>query len=41
MEQGHRQARLVRDIARERLGLEALRPGQEETILAILEGGTP
>jgi ATP-dependent DNA helicase RecQ len=38
MEQEHRQATLVRNIARERLGLEALRPGQEETILSILEG---
>ena len=34
----HRQAKLVRDIARERLGLESLRPGQEETILSILAG---
>jgi ATP-dependent DNA helicase RecQ len=34
----HRQASLVRDIARERLGLEVLRPGQEETIVSILEG---
>ena len=37
MAQGHRQASLVRDIARERLGLAALRPGQEEAILSILE----
>jgi Magnesium chelatase, subunit ChlI len=28
MGQGHRQASLVRDIARERLGLAALRPGE-------------
>jgi ATP-dependent DNA helicase RecQ len=38
MGQEHRQAQLVRDIARERLGLQALRPGQEETIVSILEG---
>ncbi|HEX2277076.1 MAG TPA: ATP-dependent DNA helicase RecQ, partial [Candidatus Tectomicrobia bacterium] len=38
MEQGHRQAKLVRGIARERLGLEALRPGQEEAVRSILEG---
>jgi ATP-dependent DNA helicase RecQ len=38
MEQGHRQAKLVRGIARERLGLAALRPGQEEAVRSILEG---
>jgi ATP-dependent DNA helicase RecQ len=37
MAQGHWYTKLVRDIAREYLGLEALRPGQEETIRSILE----
>ncbi len=37
MEQGYRQADLIRKIARERLGLETFRPGQEQTILSILE----
>jgi ATP-dependent DNA helicase RecQ len=38
MDQPHRQASRVRDIARECLELGAFRPGQEEAILSILEG---
>jgi ATP-dependent DNA helicase RecQ len=38
MGQRHRQSSLIRDIAREHLGLAELRPGQEETIRSILEG---
>jgi ATP-dependent DNA helicase RecQ len=38
MEQSSRHISRVRKIARQRLGLEEFRPGQEETILSILEG---